>query len=197
MMKKRVLGFIKGELPFLRDIKVFWHVGECGSGKSYTSQKIIEEYGRDSLYFLTNYENGCFDNYCGEPVIFMDDFKGQLKFRTFLRILQGYNMNIYAECNKVKPLWKEIHITSVFPPEVIYYRMVGNGSHLYTMQQLTGKINAIVYHFKKNEKYEEYLLPMENYINYTVLKFCARYLIDTNDLLTSLERIIENRIVFY
>ena len=45
------------ETPPLREVKVVWHIGESGSGKSYTYVKLCEKFGDDNVYFFTDYAN--------------------------------------------------------------------------------------------------------------------------------------------
>ena len=49
------------EVGHMRDVNVIWHFGSSGSGKSYYSNTLIEKYGLDSVYFMTDYSNGCFE----------------------------------------------------------------------------------------------------------------------------------------
>lgn len=158
------------EIPYNRDVCVFWHLGESGSGKSYESVKLIEKYGEDNFYMLSDYENGGFDKYCGEPVLFMDEFRGQIPYSTLLTILQGYKQQIHARYTNIIPLWTEVHITSVLPPEKVYQKMVRDNQDLDTLKQLFRRISFIVYHWKDDSGYHSFELPMSEYIDYNDLK---------------------------
>ena len=51
------------ETPMKRPVKVYWHTGESGSGKSYSRISLAEEVGEDNIFYLTAYGNGAFDGY--------------------------------------------------------------------------------------------------------------------------------------
>ena len=56
------------ETPPKRNVSVIWHVGESGTGKSYTYTELCKQHGEEDVYLLTDYETGGFDLYCGEPI---------------------------------------------------------------------------------------------------------------------------------
>jgi len=161
------------ETPYLRKINCIWHVGESGSGKSYTSKKIVDEKGEDYMYLVTDYDNGGLDNYNGEPILFLDEFRGQIKYSTLLTMLQGYKAQFHARYTNIIGLWNEVHITSVLPPDKVYKNMVTENQELDTLRQLIRRINTIIYHWKDNEGYYEFVLPMEQYSDYESLKGLA------------------------
>lgn len=164
----------KKETPYKRDVNVIWHVGESGSGKSYVSCKLAEEKGEDSFYLLTDYENGGMDKYNGEPILFMDEFRGQIKYNVLLTMLQGYKSQVHSRFTNCVALWNEVHITSVLPPEKVYQNMVTENKELDTIQQLKRRITTIVFHWKTRDgEYKEFALPMSEYIDYEILKHMA------------------------
>ena len=87
------------ETPPIRPIKVYWHVGDSGTGKSYTYIKLVEEKGEEAVYMYSDFENGGLDNYCGEPILFMDEFRGQIRFfyayEGFTGLQTGLTCSIY------------------------------------------------------------------------------------------------------
>jgi len=163
------------ETPFVRDVMVYWHVGESGSGKSYCSSEILTKRGEDSMYFVSEYENGFLDRYNGEPVLFMDEFRaGRISYSQLLAILDKYKTQIHARYTNVYALWSEVHITSVLPPEDVYKKMVQENQDKDTLLQLKRRINFIIYHWKDNScNYHQYLLLMADYRNYDELKKIA------------------------
>ena len=163
------------ETPFLRDIKVYWHVGLSGSGKSFVANQIIEEYGEDNMYFVTDYENGGLDRYNGERVLFLDEFRGQIRYSTLLAMLQGYKQQFHARYSNITGLWTEVHITSVLPPELVYSNMVNEHKELDTIQQLLRRITEVVYHWKVGEEYMSYHEPIEDYTTYKNLQRKCTY----------------------
>lgn len=164
------------KLPFKRDVNVVWHVGKSGSGKSYTANKLISEYGEDYVFFLTDYENGGFDNYTGQPVLFLDEFRSQWTYGKLLNMLDGYKHMIHSRYSNIPSLWREVHITSVKAPEMVYNSLVSEyqEQRIDTFEQLRRRINTIVYHWKDREgEYHTYEMPMTEYKSYDDLVCCA------------------------
>ena len=162
------------ETPVYRDIRVVWHVGEAGTGKTYTYVKLMEEHP-DDVYLVTDYDGGGLDMYCGERYLFLDEFRGQIRYGTLLGMLQGYRQQFHARYTNVIGLWNEVHISSVLPPECVYKNMVSDNRNVDTMQQLYRRISNIVYHWKDdNGGYCQYELAFEKYTTYEALKQTAR-----------------------
>lgn len=162
------------DTPPKRDVKVVWHVGLSGSGKSWSYVRLCEELGEDLVYLLNDYQNGGFDGYCAEPVLFMDEFKGQMPFHTLLNYLDGYKIQVHARYGNVKALWNEVHITSVYPPNEVYKRMVDSDVRaLDTVAQLNRRISEIVYHWFDGVEYREYSIPMSEYLDLESLRELA------------------------
>lgn len=165
----------RDETPTIRDVAVHYLVGESGSGKSYTYSTLCEELGEDRIYFLTDYDGGGFDNYNGEPVLFMDEFKGQFRFGQLLTLIDKFKSQVHARYANVVALWNEVYITSVFPPEELYQKMVEEDKQGRDKQkQLMRRITDITYCFKNMEgSYEKYTVPMSEYQGYDKLKMKA------------------------
>ncbi|MCL2188087.1 MAG: hypothetical protein FWC16_03435 [Defluviitaleaceae bacterium] len=162
------------ETPVLRDINVIWHWGESGSGKSYTYVKKVEEHGEEHVYLVGEYERG-FDKYNGEKILFLDEFRGQIKYEQLLALLSGYKVQTYARYSNVVGLWDEVHITSVFPPDLLYENMITNHRKVDSYEQLRRRITNITYHYKTNDgDYIEYNTPSDEYENYNKQKRLAK-----------------------
>lgn len=160
------------ETPILRDVKVYWHVGLSGSGKSYSLVELAKKHGEDNLYLVNDYDHG-FDKYNGEPIIFLDEFRGQMSFPKFLTLLDGYKSQVPCRYSNVFALWNEIHITSVLPPEYLYQEMVKSNRHLDSFQQMFRRIDFMFYHYRVDEEYKVFELPMSQYTNYEDLRLLA------------------------
>lgn len=158
------------ETPFLRDIVVEWHVGESGTGKTYFAQQLVDEEGEDNVYLVTDYENGGLDRYNGEPILFLDEFRGQIRYSTLLSMLQGYKQQFHARYTNIIGLWKRVIITSVLPPEAVYKNMVSEKRDLDTAKQLYRRIAKVVYHYKDGEEYKAYEEDMTVYKDYDSIK---------------------------
>lgn len=158
------------ETPFVRDVRVFWHMGESGSGKSYSRSKLVEQVGEDNIYYLTAFGNGAFDAYNGQPYLWIEDFKGEMMFGELLRILDVYKAEIHCRYSNVKALWKEIHITSIYHPKACYRFMVDQYvESTDKVEQLLRRIDrhgCIIYHYKtKDGQYKECQFPTSTLVN--------------------------------
>jgi hypothetical protein len=155
----------KAETPLKRDVKVFWHVGGSGSGKSYSLVKLAEEHGEDKIYIVSDYEHG-FDKYGGEPILFMDEFRSQMPYAQLLMIIDGYKVQIPCRYTNVFSLWTEVHITSILPPELAYQKMVREHQSIDTIEQLRRRITSVIYHYKQGDNYLSHEVPMSQYTSY-------------------------------
>lgn len=174
LIRKQYFRMKQKDAPTQREVKVIWHVGESGCGKSFTYTKLCEEHGKDAVYLLTDYDNGGFDNYCAEEILFMDEFKGNIRFQTLLNYLDKYPVQVHCRYANAYALWTEVHITSVFPPEEAYYSMVDPSMRDKDKKtQLFRRIETIVYHYQKDGEYKTFCIPMDEYVDYESLKTLA------------------------
>ena len=95
----------------------------------------------ESVYLMNDYSGGGLDLYQGEKILFMDEFRGQVRYSTLLNMLDGYRTQVHCRYNNVYALWTEVHITSVLPPEMVYNRMVTENKEVDTIQQLLRRLN--------------------------------------------------------
>jgi hypothetical protein len=159
------------ETPPLCPKRVFWHVGEPGTGKSFIFVQMCKKFGQENVFFLTDYKNG-FDKYASEPYLILDEFRGQMPFSLFLSVVLGeYKSQIPCRYTNNYALWESIHITSVLPPELVYESMVNAHPELDCFEQLRRRIDTVVYHYKGNDgSYKFHKEPMSEYTDYAALK---------------------------
>lgn len=170
LIRKQFYRLREISIPPHREVDVYWHVGDSGSGKSFTYTKLCEEYGRDNIFYLSDYDSGGFDSYCAEPYLFMDEFKGCLKFQTLLNLLDKYPTQIHCRYANAIALWKEVHITSIYPPDEIYKVMVDKTlQSIDNYNQLKRRIKNIIYHYKKDDNFYTFQVSMAQYTNYESL----------------------------
>ena len=153
VIKKMYYDIRSNNTPIVRNMRVFWHTGKSGTGKSYERVKLAKLYGEDKIYYLTAFNSGAFDNYNGEPILWIEDFRGEFKLQELLRILDVYKAEVPARFTNVKALWNEVHITSVLTPQQCYSAACKD--EFDRIEQLERRITSIVYHFKS--KWGEYL----------------------------------------
>ena len=169
MIRRAFFDNKRKNMPFKRDVNCVYHVGESGSGKSYEAKKIADE-KENEMYFVTTYENGYLDGYCGEDILFLDEFRGQMQYNKLLTMLDGYKGEQHARYSNVTLLCTQVHITSVIPPEKLYENMVTENRLDDSFMQLKRRIKTIVYHWKDENGYHNFELPMSEYIDYSDLK---------------------------
>lgn len=170
------------ETPVKRDVNVVVHTGVAGSGKTNMLTKLSEE----KLFIGADYSTALFDNYEGQEVLFLDEFRGQIPYNQLLIILDGYKMPIHARYFNKYSLWNDVHITSVIPIEEWY----NNDNIRDTFEQLKRRVSKITYHFmtdcnnvfipdkmeylrthkKSDIRYHEYTIEAEQYIDYETLE---------------------------
>ena len=160
------------ETPVKRDVQVIWHVGDSGTGKSHSLLALVDTHGEDEVYIVSDYMNG-FDKYNGEKLLFMDEFRGQLRYAELLSITDGYKVQIRCRYANIFALWVEVHITSVLPPEMVYRNMVNNHLEFDTYQQLRRRIDIVVYHYIHSGEHKIFEQPMSEYIDYATLRMLA------------------------
>lgn len=174
LIKKAFFAKRAQETPAIRDVVVFWHVGNSGTGKSYVYYQLTQEYGEDEVYLMTDYGSGGFDLYEGQKILVMDEFKGSMKFQELLNYCDRYKIQIHCRYANGYALWNIIHITSIYPPEEAYKFMVDQENRdRDRIDQLMRRLTYIVYHYKENGKYKTFQLPAKEYQNYEQLKISA------------------------
>ena len=171
------------ETPTLREVTVYYHTGASGAGKSYTRIGLVEEHGEENIYTISQFDSGYMDKYSGEPFLFIDELRGQIKYSQLLVLLDRQKHDIHARYGNICGLWTEVHITSVFPPDRLYKDMIQANSDIDTYEQLRRRINYIVYHYKNEDEFCSYTMPMKYYRSYAQLQKAASLNItDTNEL---------------
>ena len=171
MIRKAYFSKRDAETPIQREVKVYYHVGESGSGKSYTAVRLMEEYGESNVFVMTDYDNGGFDGYNGQPILVLDEFRGQMKFSVLMHILDRYKSTFHARYSNIRGLWNQVHICTVYPVELLYKNMVEQNKQYDGIKQLLRRISFFVYHFvDEDAKYCWFEMVASDYSDYEALK---------------------------
>lgn len=167
MIKEHYYQMRVENAPLVKDMTVYWHLGGSGTGKSFTQILLKQEHGKDNVYVLSDYGTGGLDNYTGEPILFMDEFKGDIDYQTFLKLVDVYPNQVHARYSNIYALWDTVHISSIFTPNQIYTMLVPNEKCKHDpIDQLYRRIHTIVYHFKTDdEEYKELQIEMKKYLS--------------------------------
>ena len=168
-IRAQYMAKLRRETPMYRNVRVIWHVGESGSGKSFTMVRLMEE-NPDRVYLMNDYDGGGLDLYQGEKILFMDEFRGQIRYSTLLNMLDGYRTQVHCRYANVYALWDEVHITSVLPPEMVYAKMVSENKDVDTIKQLLRRLDMIHYHYKRGSEYLVHEIAAADYVDYDTLK---------------------------
>lgn len=159
------------ETPIARDIKTHYLVGAAGTGKSYRYVELCEEYGENKIYHVTDYLNGGFDLYRGQPILFLDEFKGGMPYGVLLSILDKYKSQIHARYANIFALWNEVYIASIFSPEALYALMVPPSLQKSDpIEQFFRRLTDITYCFRDGDSYHRYTQSMAGYAGYDELR---------------------------
>ena len=149
MIKEHYYQVLMQNTPYHKDLKVYWHTGDSGSGKSYTQVELKREFGREAVYVWSDYQNGGLDGYQGESILFMEEYKAELPYAEFLKVTDRYPQQMHARYSNVYALWNTIHLTSIFPPKKVYELMVPKEKRsVDTVEQMMRRISKVIYHFK-------------------------------------------------
>lgn len=158
-----------------RTVKVYWHVGASGSGKSYTYVMLCKKFGADEVFFTSDFANRCsslMDGYQAEKVLFIDELKPYaIPYEMLLQILQGYRTQLHSRYANVYALYDEVHITSIYTPDEIYGSIVDRkNQEVDSLYQLMRRINIIVYHYRDNDIYKTYEILASKFTTYNDLQ---------------------------
>ena len=74
-----------------RKMQVYYIYGSAGCGKT---SYIFNKHGYDDVYRTTNYEFGWIDDYNGEKILFLDEFRSSFKISEILDYLDGQPIRI-------------------------------------------------------------------------------------------------------
>lgn len=101
--------------------KGIWYYGKTGCGKSH---KANENYSRDTHYIWNSEDKNWWDNYKGQETVILDDFRGELKYGTLLKLVDRYDFSVPRRGRAPYPfLAKTLIVTSPLKPDEVYYNM--------------------------------------------------------------------------
>lgn len=153
-----------------------WVTGESSTGKSFYYKQLADEVGAEQIYLASDYEAGGLDYYIemgAPPILFLDEFKGNMKFSQLLVILDKFSRaQIKCRYQNTYCLWDTVIITSVFPPDEVYSFMVEDDrKNRDSIKQLLRRLDEIWYKYRDEDgEYRTYKIPANEYVNYEELK---------------------------
>lgn len=99
-----------------RKVDVVYIWGSTGVGKT---RKVMEEFGYENVYKVTNYLHP-FDNYKGQGVILFDEFRSSLPLKDMLQYVDGYPCMLPARYSDKVACFTKVFIVSNIPFEKQY-----------------------------------------------------------------------------
>lgn len=167
IIKDAYFARLVNKSDLVRNVYVEWHFGKTGTGKSHTYVDLCEIYGKDDVYVVTDYESGFLDNYCGQKVLFLDEFRSQIRYSKLLSMLDSYTREFHARYSNIVGLWTFVYIASPYAPEQCYKSLVdlSEDRRIDAVEQLMRRIDKIVYHYKDCDKYKFYDFERDEYIS--------------------------------
>lgn len=94
-----------------------WLVGVTGAGKSHFA---LHDYTNETHYIWKN-DNGWQDGYRQQPIVVMNDFRGELPYNEFLQLVDKWPYHVRRRNRPPMPFTsKKVIVTSSLPPERVY-----------------------------------------------------------------------------
>ena len=95
-----------------RKMQVFYIYGSAGCGKT---SYVFNKHGYDDVYRTTNYEFGWIDDYNGEKILFLDEFRSSFKISEILDYLDGQPIRIRGRHYNRVACYDTVYIVSNIP----------------------------------------------------------------------------------
>lgn len=99
-----------------RNLEVVYMFGKTGSGKT---RSVMEQYGYDKCYRVTDYKHP-FDTYDGQDVIIFEEFRGGIKHGDMLNYLDGYPLLLPCRYFNRQACYTKVFIISNVAPDDQY-----------------------------------------------------------------------------
>jgi len=95
-----------------RILETTYIYGSAGIGKT---KYVMEKYGYENVFRITNYERGMFDAYKGQDVIVFEEFRSSLKVEEMLNLLDGYPLQLPCRYNDKTACYTKVYIITNIP----------------------------------------------------------------------------------
>jgi len=117
--------------------KCTWYYGKTGTGKSHMAFK---DYNPDTCYIFNSEDKGWWDGYAGHDTVIINEFRGELKYKVLLELIDKWPYNVPRRNRAPTPfLAKRIIVTSAVTPEDIYVNLSERDS----LDQLYRRIDLV------------------------------------------------------
>lgn len=124
--------------------KGLWIQGLTGRGKSHIAFKGSEEYGlpeyHPDTHYIVNNDHGWWDGYTGQEYVIINEFRGEIKYKDILEIIDEWPKNMPRRGREPVPiLAKTVIITSSELPHQVYNNLAEDDK----IDQLLDRIKVI------------------------------------------------------
>lgn len=92
-----------------RKLEVIYIYGSTGVGKT---RYVMEKYGYQNVFRVTEYSNGLFDSYNNQDVILFDEFRSSIPITKMLVYLDGYPVTLPCRYYNKQALFTKVYIIS-------------------------------------------------------------------------------------
>jgi hypothetical protein len=115
----------KKKMQKWQDVKTHILTGCAGTGKT---SHVFKKYGYDKVFTLDSDADSKFllDGYGGEEILLIDDFVGNIRYSTMLRLLDGHPMKLNVKNGRAYKAWSKVYITSNVAPALWYNKELGD-----------------------------------------------------------------------
>jgi len=161
----------KREQDVLREIKVFYHFGNSDPQNQYDFMDLVNQYGKESIYRVTDVTKGCFDLYDGEKVLFVKGFEQGMSMQQLTSYLDGYQTQIHCRYSNSIACWDEVHLASIYSPEEVYsYVVKQEYQKREAYIEWLNLLGTIIYHYEENGRYKKFAMSGKDYVSFDDLK---------------------------
>ena len=90
-----------------RQLEVTYIFGKSGAGKT---RGVMEQYGYDKVYRVTDYDKHPWDGYDGQDVVVFEEFRSSFKVQDMLNYLDGYPLQLPCRYNNKTACFTKVYI---------------------------------------------------------------------------------------
>lgn len=142
-----------------RKLEVIYIYGSTGVGKT---RYVMEKYGYQNVFRVTEYASGTFDGYNGQDVILFDEFRSSIPISKMLVYLDGYPVTLPCRYYNKQALFTKVYIISNISLQEQYKNIQVEEPKTY--DALLRRITA-VYNFDKSKDipitHDARLIPLD------------------------------------
>ena len=120
------------------DLEVTYIYGKAGVGKT---RSVMDKYGDENVYRITDYDGNLFDNYNNEDVIIFEEFRSQVRIDIMLNYLDVYPLRLPARYNNKIACFTKVFLITNLPLFDQYKKVQEN--HPETWQAFLRRIHKV------------------------------------------------------